>query len=156
MTKIALMALATVLLVGIFAGALPSSATDLQDNNTEATISALQTEVSQLQTQVATTAPTPQATQVPHPTVTSEPQTLAEGLELLYHYTIEDESSTTLLGEVRNTTDQWLDSPYFEIILLDVDGNIVGTTNASPALVTIGPGGTMPFEADIYDIERDE
>lgn len=156
MTKIGLTALATVLLIGIFVGILPSGATNLQDSNAEATISALQTEVSQLKTQVATTAPTATATQAPRPTVPAELQVLADGLELLYYYTIEDGSSITILGEVRNTTDQWLDSPYLKIVFLDSDENIVDTDNFGMALVTIGPGESMPFETTIYDVNQDE
>jgi len=157
-TRIGLVVLAVVLVAGLLAGIRPSGATNLQqhDSDADATINALQTQVSGLQTEVATLAPTPTATQAPRPAVSTEPQPLADGLELLYYYTIEDESSVTLLGEVRNTTEQRLDSPYFEITLLDIDGNIVGTTNAKPALVTIGPGETMPFETSINDIERDE
>jgi hypothetical protein len=156
MKRMWLIAVAALLLTGLFAGTHPSDAINAQDTNAEATISALQTQVSGLQTQVATLSPTPTGTPAPLPTVATEPQMLTEGLELLYYYAVAEGSSTTLLGEVRNTTDQVIGSPYFEIILLDADGNIVGTTNASPALVTTGPGESIPFEARASDVARDE
>ncbi len=156
MRQIGLLLFASVLLVGTVAVSPPSGTTSAQDGDAGATISALQTEVAELKTQVAGSVPTATPTVAPRATVSTEPQVLAEGLELLYYYTVEDGSSITLLGEVRNTTDQRLDAPYFKITFLDQDGNIVGTTNASAALVTIGPEETLPFETSIYDLERDE
>jgi hypothetical protein len=127
-----------------------------QDTDAEAPIAALHTQVPQRQTQVAGTMPTAPATAVPRPTVATQPQMLTNEWELLYYYAIEDDSSTTLLGEVRNTTGQRLGSPYLEITLLDAEGNIVGVTNGSPALVTTDPGEATPFEATFSDIRRDE
>lgn len=86
---------------------------------------------------------------------------LAPGLEILSYRFVHsgiyraasDERATFVLGEIRNTTDQILDAPGLQFVLLDGDGNIVSTIYADPILPVIQPGQTMPFESAIFGDE---
>lgn len=146
------------LLLASFLAAIRSSDMgSIQDGrDAEATIGVLQTQVAELQTQVATVPPKSTATPTPLPTVATEPQTLSNEWELLYYHAIEKESSTAILGEARNASDQRIGAPHLALTLLDAEGNILDTVYARPAIVALDPGDVMPFEADVTTVERSE
>ena len=128
-----------------FFAALPVPA---QTVDPYATIAALETRVSELETTLAPgETPTPAPTRPP---VSNDvPTVLADGLELLYYYFVDtDFGGALVLGEVRNTTNRTLDGPTLQFAYLDADGNILGTSRVSSVFNVIPAGQTMPIEGD--------
>jgi hypothetical protein len=115
----------------------------------DATVEAQSTRIADLEATIAASQPTARPTRTPRPRKpkkTSKPVPLTDATELLYYYFAADRrGDAALFGEVRNTSDAEVVSPYVRFTLLDADGNIVDTVIAFPLFPFVAAGKTVPI-----------
>jgi hypothetical protein len=138
----------------------PKSAADGDGNDAEATISALQTRIAELEgkspepaTKPATSTPRPKATtpapdiETPAPAPTpSDPVPLNDAFELLYYYFAQDASTLYVFGEIRNVSDQPAVAPAVVFTFLDEAGNAYGDQIVWPVVGWVPGGDRVPFQ----------
>jgi hypothetical protein len=79
-------------------------------------------------------------------TPTPFPESPGAPLEVLSHQGYEDDSWYTIIGEVKNNSDQPMESVKVIATLYDDQEQVVGTNFTYTSLDTIPPGGKAPFE----------
>lgn len=170
-------AVVVVILVGVLAIDSPPPDTSAQDGtgptivaletrvaDLEATvdargdkINAQRTQIADLEATIGSNSPTATATAERTKPEETEPIPLTNATELLYYYfATDDRGEASLFGEIRNTTDDEIVSPYVRFTLLDADGNIVSTVDASPLFPFIAPQKTVPISAGYLDVKPTE
>lgn len=76
-----------------------------------------------------------------------------EELELIEHSFVEDEFMSSVVGKIRNNSDDNLSYVQVEINLYDAEGNLVGSTLDN--VNNLRPGDTWRFEAIVLDDDVD-
>lgn len=81
-----------------------------------------------------------------------KPVDLGGGVELLYYRIVREKyEGYRVIGEIRNTTDDYVASPGLAFTLTSKDGNIDGVISAFPVLYQIPPQSRMPFAGTAED-----
>lgn len=124
-----------------------------QESDAEATISALQTQVAELEAMLTPASVATRAA-IPH---ADEAIELGDGTVLDYYYLVDDGyGGVQVLGEISNPGELDVIAPVVRFTLYDTVGNLIEAPTTSSPLPSLLAGGRIPFSAYVADVSANE
>jgi hypothetical protein len=147
--KVERLTVAFIVMVASLAAFAPTWAQD-DEPDYEATIAALETQVTELEATIAAgQTPTPLA-----PTATPAPGSavqadeaipISDAFVVLYYYFAFEDGNLAVYGEMQNVSSSGQLAPYVSFTFLDADGNSYGSDQAAPTSHWVEAGQRMSF-----------